>query len=376
MVNREFYQKQVLHDLEQKLVFLGGPRQVGKTTLATTLVPYRDFQYLNWDLDEDRSDILKKQFSTKPYLIFDEIHKYKQWRNYIKGIYDVMKVGRFPARKILVTGSARLDLYRFSGDSLQGRYHFLRMHPLTFAEIGGKSFKDLENLLQYSGFPEPFLRQNHKDLERWAKVYVTRLIRDEMTPLEQIQDVGSMELLMHRLPSCVASPLSINNLREDLQVAHKTVARWLQIMERLYYVFRLSPFGSPKIKAVKQEKKAYLYDWSRVQDDGARFENLIAVHLNKYVQWLEDTEGRNIELRYFRDRDAREVDFVIVENNQPTHLIEAKRGDTSISPSLKYLAAKFPKAKAYQLTLNPKADFLNPEGIRLCSAEKFLGDLI
>ena len=367
----------MLEDLNQKMVFLGGPRQVGKTTLATTLVPAREFQYLNWDLDEDRLDILKKQFApNKALLIFDEIHKYKKWRNYLKGIYDVMKVGRTPERKILVTGSARLDLYRFSGDSLQGRYHFLRMHPLTLAETGGKTSKDLENLLQYSGFPEPFFQQSGKELERWAKGYVTRLLRDEMTPLENVQDLGSMELLLHRLPDCVGSPLSINSLREDLQVAHKTVARWLQIIERLYYVFRISPLGGPKIKAVKQERKVYLYDWSRVQDEGARFENLIAVHLNKYVQWLEDAEGRNVELRYFRDRDAREVDFVIVENKQPTHLIEVKRSDTVISPSLKYLAAKYPKAKAYQLTMNPKHDFVSAEGIRLCSAEKFLVDLV
>ncbi|PWU19020.1 MAG: AAA family ATPase, partial [Bdellovibrio sp.] len=278
--------------------------------------------------------------------------------------------------EILVTGSAKLDFYRFGGDSLQGRYHYLRLLPLTLAEVHGKKYGDLSSLLRYSGFPEPFSRQSDVETRRWSKQYRTRLVQEDLRNLEMVQDLGSFELLMGRLPACVGAPLSVNSLREDLQLAHKTVAKWLTILERLYAVFRLSPVGGPRIRAVKKEQKCYLFDWASIAEESARFENLVAVHLLKYIYWMEDSEGRDVELRYFRDTDGREVDFVVLENGFPSFFVECKLSDRDIHPALRYLCAKNPRVPAYQISLNGKQDYQSVEGIRVCPAHVFLRDLI
>ena len=277
---------QVKKDLSKKMVFLGGPRQVGKTTLAKNLLP-SEAHYYNWDESENRHAILTQKWNAeKGLIVLDEIHKYRSWRNFIKGLYDVNK----NRLQILVTGSARLDLYRYGGDSLQGRYHFLRLHPLSFAELKG-SAGTLEDLMKYGGFPEPFLGQDEIDARRWSIEYRTRLIRDDLNSVEAIRDLGNLELLMMRLPALVGSPLSINGLREDLRLNHKTVANWLNIFEKLYALFRLSPFGSPKIKAVKKEQKHYHFDWTLVENESFRFENLVACHLLKWCHYQVDALG-------------------------------------------------------------------------------------
>ncbi|RIL01432.1 MAG: AAA family ATPase, partial [Proteobacteria bacterium] len=236
---------QIQRDLEKKMVFLSGPRQVGKSTLARSLL-IGDSGYMNWDTSEGRDTILSRNFEATPLLVFDELHKYRTWRNYLKGIYDS------PARKakILVTGSARLDLFRRGGDSLQGRYHLLTLFPLSFAELGMTSAKDLDQLLTLGGFPEPFLCGSAEEARRWSREYRTRVLRDEVTSIEQIVDLGNLELLMQRLPALVGSPLSLNAIREDIQVSHGSIRRWMDALERLYFIVRLSPFGSTKIKAV------------------------------------------------------------------------------------------------------------------------------
>ncbi len=366
----------MMEDLKHKMVFLGGPRQVGKTTFVTHLLPKAKFQYLNWDIDEQRSLILKKKFSNQPLLVLDEIHKYKKWRNYLKGIFDAIKTGFYPEKQILVTGSARLDLYRFGGDSLQGRYHYWRMLPLSFLEIGGKTKADLENLFHYGGFPEPFSMQSEKESRRWSKEYQIRFIREDLRDLESVQDLGTFELLVNRLPENVGGPLSINSLREDLQVAHKTVSKWLKILEKLYSIFRISPMGGPKIRAVKKEQKHYHFDWTLIPSESLRFENMIAVHLLKYVYWLEDSEGRDVELRYFRDTDSREVDFVVLDKGKPILFVECKWGDQNLSPQLKYLSLKYPKVPAYQVHMQGKEDYQSLEGIRVCSAVELVKNLI
>ncbi len=224
---------QTQHDLLRKMVFVGGPRQVGKTTMAKSFLTGKN-GYLNWDVPEQRERILKRELPVAPLWVFDEIHKYRMWRNYLKGLYDSK-----PAhQQILVTGSARLDYYRFSGDSLQGRYHYLRMHPLSLAELASKTQTDLMDLLKLGGFPEPYFSSSAVEAKRWSREYRTRLIREDMVQLERVHDLGNIELLAMRLPDLVGSPLSINALREDLQVSHKAVASWLQILERLYAIFR------------------------------------------------------------------------------------------------------------------------------------------
>ncbi len=368
---RRYLRSQVVKDLERKMVFVAGPRQVGKTTLALSLRGGRQ-GYLNWDVAEHRERILRRELPPTKLWIFDEIHKYRGWRNYLKGLYD----GRPRGTRLLVTGSAKLDLYRFGGDSLQGRYRLLRLHPLSVAELKLRSTSDFRDLLRFGGFPEPYFAASDVESRRWSRDYRNVLVREEVVSLERVADLGTLELLMLRLPDLVGSPLSINALREDLRVSHKTVANWLQIFERLYAVVRLSPFGAPLIRAVKKEQKHYHLDWSIVPNEPARFENLVACHLLKWVHHEQDTKGRDIELRYFRDTDAREVDFVMVERRTPVVAVECKWADTSIDKALRYFKQKFPSCEAWQISATGTKDYVSPDGIRVAPALQLLRDLV
>jgi len=363
--------EQIKSDIASKMVFIGGPRQVGKTTLALQFTK-NEKGYLNWDIAEHREMILKRELPDNPIWIFDEIHKYRSWRNYLKGLYDK----NHSSHQILVTGSAMLDYYRRGGDSLQGRYHYLRLHPLSVAELDIKSQADFMSLLTLGGFPEPYFGGTHVEAKRWSREYRTRLMQDDLASLERIHDVGNMELLLIRLPDLVGSPLSINALREDLQISFKAVANWLNIFERLYAIFRLSPFGAAKIRAVKKEQKHYHFDWSQVKNDGARFENMVACHLIKWAHFRQDSQGDDIELRYFRDVDAREVDFIVVENGKPICAVECKYDDSSPHRGLIYFKERFQKCECWQISAVGKKDYISKENIRVCPAVKFLAQLV
>jgi predicted AAA+ superfamily ATPase len=359
---------QVRRDLRRKMVFLGGPRQVGKTTLARQLLGKNQRGYLNWDVAEHRERILKRELPAGSFWIFDEIHKYRQWRNYLKGLHDAAP-GK---RRILVTGSARLDLYRRGGDSLQGRYHYLRLHPLSVAELSIGTRKDFGQLLTLGGFPEPFLAGSRTEARRWSREYRTRLIREDVVSLENVQDLGSLELLALRLPQLTGSPLSINALREDLQVSHKTAGKWIDILERLYAVFRIPPFGAPRIRAVKKAQKHYHLDWSQVPDEAVRFENLVACHLLKWVHLEQDRAGRDLELRFFRDVDGREIDFILIENGSPFEIVECKLSDAPVSPALRYFTRRVEGCAAWQISARGRKDYETPDGIRVCHALEYL----
>ena len=368
---KRYLQPQIEKDLQKKMVFVGGARQVGKTTLARKILEDQR-GYLNWDISEHREKILTQELPPVKMIVFDEIHKYRSWRNFIKGLYD-----RSPGeQKILVTGSARLDYYRFGGDSLQGRYHYLQLFPLSCAELKIASTSDMQELLQLGGFPEPFFASSEIESRRWSREYRKRFIEEDLQSLERVQDIGNLELLMLRLPDLVGSPLSINALREDLRVSHKTVANWLFILERLYALFRLSPFGAPKIRAVKKEQKHFHYDWTLVNDPGPRFENMVALHLLKWVCYQEETLGLDMELRYFRDVDGREVDFVVLEGRKPIFFIECKTSDGPLSKGLKYLKARFPDCKAVQIAATGKKDVITRDNIRMMPAIDFLNELV
>ncbi len=353
------------------MVFVAGPRQVGKTTLARNL-PDGEAGYLNWDVPEHRDRILRRELPQAPLWVLDEIHKYRTWRNYLKGLYD----DKESHQKILVTGSARLDYYRYSGDSLQGRYHLLRLHPLSVAELDLESQGDFETLLQLGGFPEPFFGGSEVEARRWSREYRNLLIREEVSSLERVQDLGNLELLMIRLPELVGSPLSIHALSEDIQVSHKTVANWIRILERLFGVFRVSPFGSPKIRAIKKSQKHYHWDWTLVSDPAARFENLVGSHLLKWVHYQQDTQGRDLDLRYFRDKEGREVDFVVTEGRRPMVLVECKWAGGGVDRNLRYLKERFPDSQAWQISAVGAREARRPDGIRLSSALSFLRSLI
>ena len=260
---------------------------------------------------------------------------------------------------------------------MQGRYHLLRLHPLSVAELGLETPDELRDLLTLGGFPEPFLGGSEREARRWSRAHRTLLIRDEVASLERVQDLGALEDLMLRLPALVGSPLSVNALREDLQVSHKTAAAWLQIFERLDAIVRLPPFGAPRIRAVKKERKHYHFDWSVVPSDAARFENLVAGHLLKWVHYQQDAEGRDIELRYFRDTDGREVDFVIVDGSRPVRCVECKPTPrstrvcaTSRSDSRIAMRGRFrPPARSTK-------DYASPDDIRVAPARALLKTLI
>jgi predicted AAA+ superfamily ATPase len=363
---------QIAKDLAAKMVLLSGPRQSGKTTLARSILAraHRAYagRYLNWDDDEARTKILNREFPADGLVVFDEIHKYTRWRNYLKGLYDT----RNEVQQMLVTGSARLDLYRRGGDSLQGRYHHLRLYPLSVKEAN----VSVADLLRLGPFPEPLLSGSVTTARRWSREYRTRVIRDDLASLERVDDVGALEQLSVRLPDAVGSPLSLNALREDLQVAHKTVERWMDMLERLMFVFRVAPFGPPRIKAVRKSQKHYHFDWTTIDDRGARFENLVGFHLLKESHYLEDVGGHAAELRFFRDVTGREVDFVQIVDRKPVRFVECKVADTAISPALMYLRRKFPSVSALQVLETPGVDRIVAEGVRLVSADVFLRELV
>jgi len=373
-MNKRYLQDQIQADLKRKMCFVGGPRQVGKTTLDMLLLGNEgEERYYNWDAVEDRDKILRGEWPrTQGLLILDEIHKYRNWRGLVKGLFDKRK----DELRILVTGSARLDYYRRGGDSLQGRYFFHRLHPLSFKELGLKSLSDIESLMTLSGFPEPFFGGSLLEKQRWSKDYRTRVVRDDVASLEVVSDISALELLAMRIPELVGSPISLNSLREDLQVAHATIRRWCDILERLFFIYRLSPFGAPKLRAVKKEQKAYCWDWSLPESQGARFENLIAGHLLKWVHYIEDTQGREIELRYFRDTDQREVDFVVVEKRHPILFVECKLDQRERPRGLEYLKAKFPDVRAVQVGLREDAQWKDKNSIEVMPATRFLDELV
>jgi predicted AAA+ superfamily ATPase len=337
--------------LLKKMVFIGGPRQVGKTTFSFQLVDERanprNASYFNWDDPRTPSKLRAMEFPIgSTWLILDEIHKYNKWRNLVKGIFDIEGT----ARKIIVTGSARLDYYRKGGDSLIGRYRYFRLHPFSLNEVSSSpSEKDLARLLKFGGFPEPFLSQDPAEHRIWQRDRMSKVIREDLRDLENVREISLLEHLADILPSRVGSPLSIKSLREDLEVDHKSVSRWLHIFENLYISFRISPYGAPKIRAVKKEQKLYLWDWSLVEDPGSRFENLVACQLLKYCHWMEDVEGYKMDLRFIRDTDKREIDFVVLKQGKPEFAVECKTGDKALSPHLNYFEQRTLIPRFYQV---------------------------
>jgi len=339
----------VQEDLPEKMVFLGGPRQVGKTTFSLSLLGAGDRHhpaYLNWDVFADRQIILNSQLPAKQKLIvFDEIHKYTRWRNLVKGFYDKRAEGS----QFLITGSARLDYYSKGGDSLHGRYHYYRMHPFTLPELDRFTKKDEEALLRFGGFPEPLFRGSEKFMRRWRLARHQRVIYEDLRDLENIREMSLIELLLSLLPERVGSVLSVQSLREVLQTAHETVERWLTALENMYLVFRVAPYTAKQIRGVKKEKKLYFWDWATAPDEAARFENMVASHLLKYCHFIEDGEGYKMELKFLRDTDGREIDFLVLRNGKPEFAVECKTGEKQLSKRIEYFKSRLKIPEVYQV---------------------------
>ena len=349
----------ILDDLKRKMVFVGGPRQVGKTTLAKAILSsnYPDGRYFNWDFDEDRQDILRKRWSTdNPLLIFDELHKFPKWKGWIKGIYDVSH----DFHSFLITGSARLNIYRRGGDSLLGRYHYWRLHPFTLDEIPkGVSPKDaFKRLMTLGGFPEPFLEGDERIARRWRRERFDRVLREDVRDLEPVRDIQLLSMFLDLLRHRVGGLVVLSNLAGDLGISPKTAKAWLEILERMYLVFSVRPYTKSLSRAVRKPPKVYFFDNGDVLgDEGARFENLVATSLLKRLHYLEDSQGYKYELRYIRDKEGREVDFAIVKEGELEELIEVKYSDDSIARSLSYYANRLNPKKAVQIVSEIKRPY-------------------
>ena len=387
---RRYLTESIIEDLSRKMVFIGGPRQVGKTTLARKLVgeKFKRPAYYNWDNREDRMRIMESIWpGDADLIILDEIHKYRKWKSHLKGEYDTLH----EKYRFLITGSARLDLFRKGGDSLQGRYHYYRLHPLSVAELSGyrttpavfseiqfppeERYDDFLALDRFGGFPEPFSEGNDRSLRRWHNEKIERLFREDIRDTEQIIDIGSMKLLGDMLPLRVGSLLSINALREDLEVSHRAVTHWMNVLESFYYCFRLYPYTKSKIRSIKKEPKLYLWDWSEVDDEAARFENMVASHLLKFVHLLYDRDGHRTGLSFLRNVDGKEVDFLITVDEKPWLAVETKLNDTAVSPHLHYFNERMNIPFLYQVVKKRGVDTFT-RGVRIISADRFLGGLV
>ncbi|MBW2031732.1 MAG: ATP-binding protein [Deltaproteobacteria bacterium] len=357
----------VLEDLKRKMVFIGGPRQVGKTTLAKAILDNyfpESGRYFNWDFDEDRQDILRKRWSDDDrLLVFDELHKYPRWKGWIKGLFDVFH----DSHSFLVTGSARLDVYRRGGDSLLGRYHYWRLHPFTLDEYpdGMSPREALSRLMTVGGFPEPFLDGSERFARRWRRERFDRVLREDIRDLEPVRNIQLLGLFLDLLRDRAGRLITLSNIAGDLQVSPKTAKSWLEILERMYLVFQVRPYTKSIPRAIHKPPKVYFFDNADVLgDQGQRFENLVASSLLKRLHFLEDRDGYRYELKFIRDKEGREVDFAIVRENMLEELIEAKYSDENISRPLKYYATRLKPRKATQIVATLKRPY-DDNGIRV-----------
>ncbi len=373
-IYERYIKNSVTEDLKNKMVFVGGPRQVGKTTFALTYLSESTEKhpaYLNWDNVLVRSSLMKGELPpNEDIIVLDEIHKFARWRNLVKGFYDTRKSDT----SFIITGSARLDYYTKGGDSLQGRYHYYRLHPFSLRELNpNPTESDLQSLLKFGAFPEPFLRADERFWRRWQRERLQRVIYDDIRDLENVKEISLLELLAEELPNRIGAPLSVKNLKELLQVAHESVERWLNIFERMYYCYRIPPYGSPKVRAVKKEQKLYLWDWSIIPEPGPKFENFIASQLLKYCHFLEDTEGFRMELRFLRDIDKREIDFVVLREGRPMFAVECKSGEKNVNPALFYFMERTPIPKYFQVHEGRKDYEIN--GVRVLPVQALCKEL-
>jgi predicted AAA+ superfamily ATPase len=361
-----------------QMVFLVGPRQVGKTTIAKKLQSrFKESLYLNFDSVKDRQLILEGQHfiedifpknvlrESAPLVIFDEIHKYRDWKNYIKGFYDLYR----DVYKIIVTGSARLDMYKSGGDSLRGRYFQYNIHPLSVGELIGDFSSPRQssdvffdpkepdnssffNLYKYGGFPDPYNNAEDSYYNLWQSTGFKQLINEEIRSIANLQEIYLLEMLAEILKSQSGQMLNSSNLAKKIKVTPQTVSRWIGVLDRFYYCFTIRPWFKNVARSLTKEPKVYLWDWSLANDEGSKTENFIASHLLKFVHFYSDVGAGKFALYYLRDVDKREVDFLVVKNNEPFLMVESKTSDRTLSKSVEYFGSQINPEFSLQTVLH------------------------
>ncbi len=364
--NRYLHQEiQTISLSRGKMAFISGPRQVGKTTLALSYEEdFDEFSYKNWDelavkraWSKDPNLLIESfhfsKLKSSRLLVLDEIHKAKGWKSRLKGLYDTQK----DHLSMIVTGCTRLNVYKKGSDSLLGRYYHFRLHPFSIRDAHQMdpmgpdelekilfhhrptsspfSFKIINDLFERSGFPEPYLSSSPKIRSLWQKGRKEKIIREDLRDLSRIQEISQIEILCDLLPEKVGSPLSVQSLREDLSVSHDTTTRWLLYLKELYYFFDVTPYSKSIARSLRKEAKVYLYDWTEVRDEGARFENFVASHLLKACHYWEDTGEGLFQLHYLRDKDKNEIDFIILRDKKPWFTVECKLHDKNLGHAYK-----------------------------------------
>ncbi len=402
---KRFYEKFISEHFTKyrQMLFLMGPRQVGKTTIARSLgKENKYFYYFNWDDEDDRELILsgpgkvaqRVQLETQKtdlvYIVFDELHKYRRWKVFIKGFFDKYE----NKTRILVTGSAKIDIFRKGGDSLMGRYFPMRLHPLSIGEICNpnplnthplKQPKSIEennfnHLYTYGGFPEPYIVADDAFYLRWKQVRLQKLFREDIRDLTRIQEIDQIELFGEFIRRQAGQLTSYTSFAKMVRVSVDTIRRWIKTLISFYYCFEIRPWSKNVTRSLIKEPKLYLWDWSLVDDSGARVENFVASHLLKSVHYWNDAGLGEFQLNFLRDKEKREVDFIVIKNKKPWFIVEVKSSENeTLSPNLRYFQELVGAEHAFQVAFNMEyidQDCFTYNKPTIVSAKTFLSQLI
>jgi hypothetical protein len=361
----------------RQMIFIAGPRQVGKTTLCKKF----STNYINWDNQNHRQIILEgpdaiaETFGlnvlkeNQRVIVFDKIHKYSKWKNFLKGFFDSYA----SQTKIIVTGSSKLDIYQKGGDSLMGRYFLYRLHPLSVREIVNSTLDEctiqkaklilpdsFNALYQFGGYPEPFLKAKTRFFNQWRRLRNQQLLSEDVRDLTQIQEINQLEILSNLLIQQAGQLINYSNLAQKINVSVDSIRRWLKVLESLYYCFTISPWTFKVSRSLLKQPKIYLWDWSIIKDKGAKAENFVALHLLKAVHWWIDNGYGEYRLHFLRDKEKREVDFLVSRDNQPWFLVEVKTGSSrKVSKSLYHFQELTQCKHAFQVSFSE--DFVDAD---------------
>src|SRR3989344_1310632 len=372
-MRRKIYNKIIL-DLQKKMVFIVGPRQVGKTWLAKKVMEeYKNPIYLNYD-NSDHREIIKRQswLSDVDLIVFDEIHKMPKWKNYLKGVYDT----KLDDVHMLVTGSARMDAFKKVGDSLAGRFFVHHLFPFTVSELKGSNLENTTSLLmERGGFPEPLLATSIEDVNRWRSLYTDILLGQDVLEFQDIDKVNAIRQVYQSLKNKVGSPISYSNIAQNIGISPVTVKKYIEILEAIYIIFIIKPYTHKISRSILKEPKIYFFDYALIADIGAKFENFIALALYKRIKLMNDLNGTSDYLGFLKTKEKKEVDFALADSqNNLIEIIEAKVSDDTVSKTLEYFLEKY-KVLGTQLVYNLKTEQISKNGAQIRKAEKYLENL-